>query len=187
MKKKNKIPQMLLLPLFLGAVCLISSAALIGVNALTAPRIAAVELEKQNKGYMELLGLDSLMGVNKVEEVPTGACAEAGAKARVSFVKDGTNLGVVYDVTVGGYGGEIKFQVGFKDRKYTGFLVVSHIETPTDGGVLLAGINDQIKGLAADDELPISLTDYAGATITRNPVVKALKACAADYLTMEGV
>ncbi len=61
------------------------------------------------------------------------------------------------------------------------------MEMPTYGGVLLAGIKDQVKGVAADDELPISLTDYAGATITRNPVVKALKACAADYLTMEGV
>ena len=58
-KQKKPLPKLLLLPLFLGVVCLISAGALIGVNALTAPRIAQVQLERQNKGYMEILELDS--------------------------------------------------------------------------------------------------------------------------------
>jgi Na+-translocating ferredoxin:NAD+ oxidoreductase RnfG subunit len=185
--KRKGMPKLVLLPLFLGVVCLLSAGVLVGVNALTAPRIAENEFKKQNEGYLAVLGLDSVEGLTKEEVTPNETLSGVGVTNKVVFKSGEAVTGIVYDALVKGYGGDLKFQVGFKDKNYSGFFVVSQSETPTYGGKLLEQVNDMIKGQPADGPVPVALTDYAGATMTKTPLVKAFEACASDYLATEGV
>lgn len=190
-KKKQKKPllKLLLLPLFLGVVCLISAGALIGVNALTAPRIAQVQLERQNKGYMEILELDSLEGIDVNEEKSEELEKELtddGIEQRVTFTKGEDVIGVVYNVTVSGFEGDVKFQVGFKEGNYAGFKLIAQGESEAKAVRFLNNINDLIKGKPADGDFPIADSEYAGASVTGDPVVKAIKRCASDYLSLGG-
>ena len=181
------------LPLFLAAVCLISTGVLAVVNEITAPIIATVELEKKNAGYLDILGLESLANHDIATVATEDALKSKGIlqKTTVTEKSSGNVYGIVYDATVGGYAGPMSFQVGFKDGKYAGFNNVSNTETASYGGIIIADLDGLIEGLDATSETSALYAEvkgnYAGksetwSNITVNALLNAFKLAANDYL-----
>lgn len=184
------------LPLFLGAVCLIATGALATVNHFTESRILANENAKKNEGYLMVLDLSSV-GDKKLPESPEAVTDQTLLSAGIiSFYQvlngDDTVYGVAYDGVVNGYGGEIKFQVGFIDDQYAGFKVIAAKETAGFGQDYLAALETHLGGdwevaiSTSDSELELLTIDAtqggkSGATKTREPIIAALIAAANDY------
>lgn len=188
------------LPLFLGAVCLIASAALAGVNALTAPIIAQYEEDARNRGYLEALGLDSSAGYTLSELIVSeGDLAAAGITGYVYFIDDSDDslFGAVYNGEVNGYVSAIKFQVGISDGKFTGYNDISNIETPDIGGIFIDSLSEMIAGVSVSDETALNdaIDAYIAGNIagvssgfsgkTRKAIVPALLAAGVHYETLE--
>ncbi|MGI6713472.1 MAG: hypothetical protein ACOX3K_00140 [Bacilli bacterium] len=189
------------LPVFLGAVCLVCTAALATVNHLTKERITANENAKKNEGYLKVLQLTDV-GSKVLPEAPealtSGNAFEAGF---VTFYQvknsDDSIYGIAYDGVVTGYAGEIKFQVGFVGNNYSGFRVITSTETAGYGADYLAGleknlgVNWQVAITTSQAELETLTMDAeqggkAGSTVTRVPIVSALVAAASDYQSRIG-
>jgi len=181
---KKGLNKFILLPLFLGSVCLVSGGVIAGVNSFTEPVINQRIIDQQNAGYYKVLGIDSAdVPVNK-EISP--ALASKGVSSKKEFSSGTTVIGYVYDVSVSGYGGKILFQVGFKDGKFSGFNIISHSETPSFGGLVLPKVDERIKNQTAESDV-LSLLNGAdnltgGKSVTGNAIVAGLNACADDYL-----
>ena len=94
-------------------------------------------------------------------------------------------------MTVKGYGGDILYQVGFKDGKFSGFNVITHGETSTYGGIVLAEsgrlIDERIKGQDVESDLLVLLNGSdnltVGKSVTRTALINSLTNCVNDYLT----
>ncbi len=190
--------KMIKLPLFLAVVCVVTTGLLAAVNSWTAPIIEQNLINKQNEGYLSILGLDG-WGTKKVENtIPNETLTSKGlTKKTVVRNSDDTIYGVVYDGSVAGYGGgasPIVFQVGFVEGFYSGFKYFSHGETPSVGQAkVLDNLNTYLTGtdaaltdnVAASEDFTVEaafLTMTAGATITKNKLVTALTTAAAEYL-----
>ncbi len=191
--------KMIKLPLFLAVVCVVTTGVLAAVNAWTAPIIEQHQLEGQNKGYLQMLGLENLNGkaIETTDADETLASKGLTKKTVVTNTADDTVFGIVYDGSVAGYGGKsspIVFQVGFVDGYYSGFNYLSHGETPSVGQAkVLDTLNAYLTGtdvaltdnVSASDDFAVDaafLTMTAGATVTKSKLVVALKASAVDYL-----
>lgn len=174
----------LLLPTFLGVVCLLSAGVIAGVNAFTEPVIEKRVIDQQNAGYYKVLGIQS--ADQPTDKTLSAALTGAGVTSKKEFKSGDTLIGYVYDVTVSGYGGALKFQVGFKAGNFAGFNLITSGETPTFGGLVLAKVDERIKNKSADSDVltllntPDNLT--GGKSITGNAVSAGLSACADDYL-----
>jgi len=188
------------LPIFLGSVCLIASAALAGVNAITAPIIQAREEAARMSGYLSVLGLESGEGYTMSDVLlADGDLATKGVVDYVYFLDDTDEslFGAVYNATVSGWEPNIKFQVGISDGKFTGYNSISHNETASIGGVFIASLSDMISGVACNDTTALNdainayiSANIAGATanysgVTRNGISRALLAAGVHYLTLE--
>lgn len=183
------------LPLFLGTVCLVASAALAGVNALTAPIIEAREEAARMAGYLTVLGLDSGDGYTMSDVITAeGDLADSGITDYVYFLDnaDDSLFGAVYNGEVSGYDSGIKFQVGISDGKYAGYNNIANNETSGYGKVLLTNLNDIISGIdigdqtALDDALGAYLSaNSLAATFTRNGISAPLVAAGVHYTTLE--
>ena len=182
-KMKKKLPKMLVLPLFLGAVTLSAAGVITGVHLLTEERISRNIFAKQNEGYYKILGLEAGAAIDVIELELSQTLLDGGVTSKKDFRLNGVSAGIVYDVEIRGYASGLKFQVGFKDNKYAGFNVVASNETPTYGGVVLEQVNDLIKGKYADSDVLIPTNVSAGKTVTSSALAKALKLCATDYLS----
>ena len=176
------------LPLFLGSVALICTAALAVINEVTKDKISRNYQDKADRGFLTVLGLTNSEGfVLESYEV-----AEHLSKAGVNEIKtlkqvsDESLAGVAYDMTVkGGFAGDIQFQVGFKGEVYSGFNVVKSSETPGYGEDYLKVLTNYFVNL------PITTTPAeifaatielkAGATVTRGPVLKGIEVLVNDY------
>lgn len=191
--------KMIKLPLFLAAVCIISTGLLATVDAITAPIISQHETEAKNAGYLKMLGLSNLDGKNIATVVLTATDALSAkgltAKTTVTLKSDSSIFGVVYDGSVSGYGSDpIVFQVGFVGGYYSGFNCISQSETASVGKAkVLDNLNTYLIGtdnvlstnVLATTDFTVS-QDYstmtAGATYTKTDLDKAMLAAAADYV-----
>ena len=187
------------LPLFLGAVCLISTIALATVNAITAPIIFQQGEDARNAGYYEVLGVDG--GLTKQATVTaTGALLTAGIDEYVTFLNstDQTIFGVVFNGSVGGFGSDpIVFQVGFKAGLYSGYKNISNSETPSHGATMLLALNEILTGLSATSNLATinnaivaqrsALGLSSSVAVTRSNLTPALVAAATEYLSLTAV
>ncbi|HZJ89362.1 MAG TPA: FMN-binding protein [Bacilli bacterium] len=179
---KKKLPKMLVLPLFLGAVTLSAAGLITGVHFLTEDRIARNIFAKQNEGYYKILALEAGAAIDIVELDLHEELEDAGVTSKKDFRLNNASIGVVYDAEIRGYAAGLKFQVGFKEGNYAGFNVVASNETPTYGGVLLDQVDELIKGKPADTDILLPTNVTTGKTVTASALTKALKKCAADYL-----
>ncbi len=189
------------LPLFLGAVCLIASAALAGINAWTAPIIAQNEADARNRGYLEVLGLESSTGYILSDLiVAEGTLASKGITSYITFTSeaDDTLYAIVYNGEVSGWEVGIKFQVGISDGKFTGYNNLPNNETPSIGGAFLGMLDAMISNVACDStSLNTAINAYiqtnvVGATanfagVTRNAVTSALIEAGSHYLAVEAL
>jgi len=188
------------LPLFLGTVCLIASAALAAVNAWTYPIISQREEDARNRGYLETLNLESGAGLTMSSlQTAEGELATKGMTGYVFFTNDSDSklYGAVYNGEVSGWESGIKFQVGIADGLFTGYNNIANNETATIGGTFLTNFSNMIEGVSATDATALSdainayiSANIAGATanyaeFTRGALVPALLACGSHYASLE--
>ena len=166
------------LPIFLGAVGMIATFVLAFVFQLTDPiiqeRTAAAETESLKSMYpnstIEVLNTD-------LDE-----CETAAGLVKVYAAKSGSSVeGYLYKCTVSGYkGGEISFIIAISSEgKYQGYKVI----TMTDQ---TSGIGDKVAGEGfysqfLGNQVGVEISTIAGATISSEPVVNAIKYASAHY------
>ncbi|MCH3977344.1 MAG: FMN-binding protein [Bacilli bacterium] len=177
------------LPLFLGLTCLGCTGVLAVVNELTSPIIKENEVKAQNAGYLQLFELNSFDGYKLANPEISADLQDEGivSKLEITNASDDTLFGIAYDASVTGYSSDgIKFQVGFKDGKYAGFVVITSGETPGFGQDYLNVLTTYLKGLDANTTLEKLEADTiglkSGTTHTREGVLPAVFAAAQDYL-----
>lgn len=185
---KKPLNNFILLPLFLGVTCLVSAGLIAGVNSFTEPVINQRIIDQKNAGYYKVLDVTTAdEPVDKYED----SLASKNITGKKEFSSGATLIGYVYDVTVKGYGGDILYQVGFKDGKFSGFNVITHGETSTYGGIVLAEngrlIDERIKGQDVESDLLVLLNGSdnltVGKSVTRTALINSLTNCVNDYLT----
>ena len=184
------------LPLFLAVVGGICTAVLATTYAITNPIVVQRVQKEQFAAYFGAFDLLEAAG----ETPKTGAVAEEkditadliakGINKKVEISYNGELLGASYDGKVNGYGGEIIFQVSFRDGKYNSFTCLSHSETDGFGGVeVLNNLNDYLKGKDAgsltEATLNSGIVDTTSGTTsgtTRSNLIPAIVAAANDYM-----
>ena len=180
MKKENTALYVVRLAVTLLLISGIMAAALAGVNAVTAPKIAQLNYEKTQKAVSAVLegGGDEV---------------EAPAMDMVSKVYQGEN-GYAVEVTPSGFDNTITMMVGVgNDGNVTGISIISHTETAGLGAVAAASttagtaFRDQFVGLNGT----VSVTKDGGqveaitsATITSRAICAGVNAALAAVAAM---
>ena len=180
MKKENTALYVLRLAVTLLVIAGVMAAALAGVNALTAPKIAQLNHEKTQKAVSAVLE-------------GGGAEIEAPAMDKVSKMYKGEN-GYAVEVTPSGFDNTITMMVGVDfDGNVTGISIISHTETAGLGAVAAAttsageAFRAQFVGLSGT----VSVTKDGGqveaitsATITSRAVCDGVNAALAAVAAM---
>lgn len=130
--------------LCLFAICLVCSALLAGVYALTAEPIAAAAAAKNEAAIKEVLP-DSAVSIEEVRTVEMD-----GQKYEYNLAYDelGNTVGCAINVAPVGFGGPIAIKVGFDvNGVIWNTKVLSQAETPGLGAKCTeASFSDQFKG-----------------------------------------
>ena len=182
MKTESTVKYVLRLTVTLLLITSVVAAALAGVNAITAPKIAAITAEKTQKAIEAVLpgGYDS-----EISDFDN-------AGGLVSKVYSGAS-GYAFEVTPGGFDNTITMMVGVDaEGKALGISVISHTETAGLGAVAAAATSagEAFRGQFGGKAGSVSVTKdggeidaITGATITSRAIcagVNAALACAAS-------
>ena len=128
--------------LALGAVCLVCSALLGTVYAVTKAPIEASELQKVNAAIAAV--------TPAFDNVPSEAVQAVEGGEIYTATNGGQTVGYAIKVTTGGFGGPLTLMVGFTpDGTVYNTSVVSHAETPGLGAKLVdenIAPREQVKG-----------------------------------------
>ena len=130
--------------LCLFVICLVCSALLAGVYALTADPIAAAAAAKNEAAIMEVLP-DSAV---KIEEVRTVEMDGQTYEYNLAYDEQGNTVGCAINVAPVGFGGPIAIKVGFDiNGNICNTKVLSQAETPGLGAKCVEpSFSDQFKG-----------------------------------------
>ena len=183
------------LPLFLGVVGGICTAVLATTYAITNPIKVAKENEAKNKAFEAILvdfGLTAatakitdyvLEPGDSEQQLPSNLSSKGLTRKVIINNTSDVLVGGFYEGTVTGYGGDIKFQLSFKEAKCHSFVCLSNSETPGFGADLLAKIPSLIEGKDVTYLTQSALdTDFgSGCTVTETYLVPAIAAAASDY------
>jgi len=178
------------------AISLMAITSLSLVNQWTAPIIEQRRLNDLNAANLAILQIESVAGYDVVVENPLNASlASQGVISVTRFMDTTTNelYGIIYEMqTPSAWTAPIRFRVGFVGGLYTGFVTLSHQETPALGGRLLNILTNVLPGLTAFDievvQTAIQTTLFAqtlSATfsyVTKDAVMDALIIITGDYL-----
>ena len=167
------------LPLFLAAVGTACGLALAGVNAATADKLAAREMEKIEQSYKDIFTSNGYDISSATKEYASSIqvsvkLEEAGCTGRMIY----RGVGAAYTFEVDGYKPGIKFLVAFADGKYLGYTDLGNSETPGYGKDLIGTLDDLLKGKSSNNEV---FTSYSGATKTGAPISTAIELARKDY------
>jgi electron transport complex protein RnfG len=134
----------------LFVICLVCSALLAGVYALTAEPIAAAAAAKNEAAIKEVLPESAVT----IEEVRTVDMDGQKYEYNLAYDEQGNTVGCAINVAPVGFGGPIVIKVGFKVDPKTNHNIVwntkvlSHAETPGLGAKCSEpAFADQFKGL----------------------------------------
>ena len=166
--------QVIKLPLFLGIVGGLCGGLLALTNYFTAPKIEKDEALRVNAAYLEHFTFSNI----KDGEI-TDTLAKAGVTAKkITYDASEAYIGTIYNCTVAGFGGDVKFTVSYKDGKALKFIVTESKESK-EGSDFLAGLEGDKDGSILNN-----LADNkAGSTTTYNAVSSAMETCLNDYLS----
>ncbi len=130
--------------LCLFAICLVCSALLAGVYALTAEPIAAAEAAKNEAAIKDVLPSEAVT----VEEVRTVEYEGGTYEYNLAYDEVGNAVGCAINVAPVGFGGPVVIKVGFNmDGTICNTKVLSQAETPGLGAKCVEpGFADQFKG-----------------------------------------
>ena len=175
MKTESTVMYILRLTVTLLLITSVVAAALAGVNAVTAPKIAELKAAKTQKAIETVL--------------PGGYEAEIleynDATGLVTKVYSGVN-GFAYEVTPSGFDNTITMMVGVdNDGKVLGISVVSHTETAGLGAVAAAATSAgeafRAQFVGASGSVSVSkdggdIDAITGATITSRAICVGVNA-----------
>lgn len=136
--------------LCLMAICLVCSALLAGVYALTAEPIAAAAAAKNEAAIMEVLPEIAV----KIEEERTVEMEGVAYTYNLAYDASGNTVGCAINVSTLGFGGPIAIKVGFDANGIIwNTKVLSQAETPGLGAKCTdSSFSDQFKGFDASQK-----------------------------------
>ena len=180
MKKESTAMYVLRLAVTLLLISGVMAAALAGINAVTAPKIAQLNYEKTQEAVSAVL--------------PGGGDEIAAPEvALVSKMYQGAN-GYAVEVTPGGFDNTITMMVGMdNDGNVTGISIISHTETAGLGAVAAAttSAGDAFRAQFVGLNGTVSVTKDGGqveaitsATITSRAVCDGVNAALAAVAAM---
>lgn len=167
-------------PLILGIVGAIATFALALVFQITDPLIQSAKNGQETEAVQSMFEGKTILVRDDIE---IDDCALEGGVAAIYEAKDGeTSLGIIYKITVQGYGGKVSILISISpDKMYNGYKVLDvKSETPSFGGA--AVYNPSFEG--SFNDLPIKGTHpsyVSGATVTTAPLARGIEAAAVHY------
>lgn len=168
--------------LILFLICLLSVAALAGTNALTADKIVEAQLATAEQSRKIVLpGAESF---TEEGEYYIG-------------IKDGAEVGYVFETESKGYGGTVRVMTGIDaGGNVTGVVILSHSETPGLGANTdKEDFRKQFKQPAQSGGFTVvkyqeaavgEVEALTGATITTQAVTDAVNLAIGQYEAMKG-
>ena len=164
--------------LVLSGICLVCSALLGTVYAVTKAPIEASELQKVNAAIAAV--------VPSFDNVPSEAAQTVEGGQIYTATKDGEEVGYAIKVSVGGFGGPLQMMVGFTpDGTVYNTSVISHSETPGLGAKIVdenCNPRAQVKGKnPSANKLSVSkdggeIDAITASTITSRAFLKGVNA-----------
>ena len=171
-------------------ICLITALLLGIVNAVTKPRIDALQAEKVRAAMSQVLEADEYLPIRLQKDL-RGVQSVSEARA------GGGTLGYVVQVTANGSQGEIQMMVGVDvENRVTGVSVIKHSETPNIGTKVVAdqSVLDRFIGMDhAKGEITVNsgsnrFDGISGATVSSRGVAAGVNtALAAAYEAAAGL
>ena len=176
----------------LTAICLVVAALLGGVNAITAERIAAINLANTEASLQAVAPDADEFAALELTEKMTAAAGANGAKLTEAYEveEDGARAGFAFKVVASGSQGNIEMIVGVDaDGAVTGVSIVSNKETAGIGSKVMendllpsgVGVLDQFVGLSGAGSLKVgsNVDAISGATVSSKGVTKGVNAALA--------
>ena len=181
----------------LTAICLVVSALLGGVNAITADKIAAINQANTEASLQAVaVGADEFAPL-ELTDTMTSAASLAGAKLTEAYeVKSaGEAVGYAFKVVASGSQGNIEMIVGIDaDNAVTGVSIVNNKETAGIGSKVMennvlpsgTGVLDQFIGMSGAGTLTVgkNVDAISGATVSSKGVTKGVNAALAVAETL---
>ncbi len=176
----------------LTAICLVVAALLGGVNAVTADRIAAINLANTETALRAVATTANEFAALTLTDKMTAAASANGAKLTEAYeVKvGGESAGYAFKVVASGSQGNIEMIVGVDaDNAVTGVSIVSNKETSGIGSKVMdnnalpsgTGVLDQFIGMSGAGSLAVgkNVDAISGATVSSKGVTKGVNAALA--------
>ena len=176
----------------LTAICLVVSALLGGVNAITADKIAAINQANTEASLNAVSeGADEFAPI-ALTDAMTATASAAGAKLTEAYTVKaaGEAVGYAFKVVASGSQGNIEMIVGVDaDNAVTGVSIVSNKETAGIGSKVMennalpsgTGVLDQFVGMSGAGGLAVgkNVDAISGATVSSKGVTKGVNAALA--------
>ena len=176
----------------LTAICLVVSALLGGVNAITADKIAAINQANTEASLNAVSeGADEFAPI-ALTDAMTATASAAGAKLTEAYTVKaaGEAVGYAFKVVASGSQGNIEMIVGVDaDNAVTGVSIVSNKETAGIGSKVMennalpsgTGVLDQFIGMTGAGSLTVgkNVDAISGATVSSKGVTKGVNAALA--------
>ena len=174
----------------LFAICLVCSALLAAVYALTAEPIAAAAAAKNEAAIKEVLPESAVT----IEEERTVEMDGMAYTYNLAYDEPGNTVGCAINVSALGFGGPIAIKVGFDvDGVICNTKVLSQAETPGLGAKCVEpSFSDQFKGFnPAEKKLMVKkdggdVDAITASTITSRAYANALATAARVFQTIAG-
>lgn len=176
----------------LTAICLVVAALLGGVNAVTADRIAAINLANTEASLKAVAAAADEFAPMELTDAMSAAASANGAKLTEAYeVKEGgANAGYAFKVVASGSQGNIEMIVGVDgDGLVSGVSIVSNKETSGIGSKVMennalssgTGVLDQFIGMSGAGSLAVgkNVDAISGATVSSKGVTKGVNAALA--------
>lgn len=176
----------------LTAICLVVAALLGGVNAVTADKIAAINLANTEASLKAVAPAADEFPPLELNEKMTAAASANGAKLTEAYeVKEsGAAAGYAFKVVASGSQGNIEMIVGVDaDGLVSGVSIVSNKETSGIGSKVMdnnalpsgVGVLDQFVGMNGAGSLAVgkNVDAISGATVSSKGVTKGVNAALA--------
>lgn len=158
-------------------ICAAVGALLSGVNALTAPAIAANEAASLNAACFAVL-----------PEADSFTELECGIDGVTAVLRADNGAGYVVTAQAQGYGGQVPAAVSFSpEGTILSVVMMSNDETPGLGQkVTAAGFTGQFAGRSAEAFTIDDVDAVSGATISSKAAVSAINLAIEAYLQVTG-
>lgn len=176
----------------LTAICLVVAALLGGVNAVTADRIAAINLANTETALKAVAAAADEFAAMELSDAMTAAASANGAKLTEAYEvrEGGANAGYAFKVVASGSQGNIEMIVGVDgDGLVSGVSIVSNKETSGIGSKVMennalssgTGVLDQFIGMSGAGSLAVgkNVDAISGATVSSKGVTKGVNAALA--------